>query len=442
MWAALWSSWGLKMFLENSIWKRSNIWLAYLLIYLIMCFFCSHSPLTADDFCQMVNPFDAKTALYRQWRQYIGINSRFPSHLFNSVILLRAEWVHCFLTPLVFTGLIFVIQILIWGKDWKQCVRWYYPLCTFAALWIFTPAFGQAFFWRTGSSDYCYTTFISMVYLIPFRLLLDDTDWRPRKPLLLLLLVLSFFAGWSNENLGITNVLGSGIFLFYLYKKERKIFGWAIALVGICLIGWLVLIFSPGNYGRLNLPAFANYRNLSLYMKLTNFLTYLFNNEIHFLLLSCIASLGFLYCIFRRNYGIQFFTAAVYYVLFQLSMCAFLFSPLPAYRALTASTVFLCISSISFLSLFKISIIRKSIAGILILYCAYSVTQNSILFLKQYEIVTQRKEAIRGSAEPVFDKYYESSGKYFFPNSLKDIDAGWVGNCLRSQYKLKKITLR
>lgn len=161
-----------------------------------MYFFCPHSPLTADDFCQMGTvPFNAKKTFLGRWWQYIHFNSRLPAHLLDSFVLLRAEWIHTILSHLAFIGSIFTILILAWGEQWKQHTRWYHPLCTFAILWIFTPAFGQAYLWRTGSANYCYTTFISLLCLVPFRLLLDMPEWRPARPVLFPLLGVSFFAG-------------------------------------------------------------------------------------------------------------------------------------------------------------------------------------------------------------------------------------------------------
>lgn len=78
----------------------------------------------------------------------------------------------------------------------------------------------------------------------------------------------------------------------------------------------------------------------------------------------------------------------------------------------------------------------------MIILCAYSSIENCFLFIKQYEIVMQRKEATKNSTEPVFNKYYSSSGKYFFPNSLDDMDVDWVAGCFRRHHKVTKVTLK
>lgn len=431
------------MLAKSGVRNMAVVWLAYLLIFLIMCFFCTLSPLIADDFCQMgVAPFSVKKAFFTQWWLYCNLNSRLPAHLFNTFVILRAEWIHTILAPLAFIGIIFAIQVLVWGEHWKRHVRWYHPLCTFAILWIFTPAFGQAYLWRSGSASYCYTTLVSLLYLIPFRLLLDRPEWRPAKPLLFLLFGVSFLAGWSNENLGITNVLGSLAFLCYLYKKQRKIFAWALVLAGICLVGWLCLMFSPGNFGRIEQPMFASYRNSSLYTKLMWFLTFLCDNEVKLLPLSAIVIAGFIWSIYKKKFTAQAFAASVYFILFQLSLGAFLFSPVPPPRAVTASVVFLCVSTMFFLETIPIEIVKKGIASILIVLCAYSSIENGFIFIKQQEIIIQRKEAIKNSTEPVFNRYYPGSGKYFFPNSLNDMDVDWVAHCFRRHHKVNKIILR
>ena len=67
--------------------------------------------------------------------------------------MLAPDWLHAVLTPLVHTALLFFSLLLLWGKRWrKRLVPWQIILLG-GLLWFMLPAFGSAFFWRTGTAN-------------------------------------------------------------------------------------------------------------------------------------------------------------------------------------------------------------------------------------------------------------------------------------------------
>lgn len=415
------------------------ILLSYTLLYCIMAIFCYLSPYAADDFGFDTHALGLKETFLMQWKLYIGWNGRILSNLFNSIVLLHAPWVHVVLTPFAFIGILFAMELLIWGKSWKNSIRWWHSILLFSLIWKFTPAFGQAFLWRTGAATYCYTALCALIFLIPFRLLLDDPHWKPSKKLLCVLAGISIWAGWSNENLGMVNVIAASVILIYVYRSFAAIPRWAIFLLSLCLLGWIALVIAPGNYARLASNECDYYRSISIFKKIVDFIIFMGSNEVLFLPLSLIVLCSLIWNTITK----QTLYALFYFFLAQLSICPFLFSPVPANRSLTATSIFICLASATILITDNSG--RKVFKMLLIILfvCigSLSVVRNVHFFIKQNSIVMQRKQAIQESLTPIFKSYYKSSGKYFFPNSLDDVDAKAVQGSMKRHHRFDKIIL-
>ncbi|MBQ9291758.1 MAG: hypothetical protein IJ211_00655 [Campylobacter sp.] len=86
----------------------------------------------------------------------------------------------------------------------------------------------------------------------------------------IILAILGFISGLSIEAVGVSIVFFTFI-LFFIYKNQRKTLLMAFIAT---LSGFLFLYFAPGQFARLNHPAFANWRNLPFSEKI---LSHLFN---------------------------------------------------------------------------------------------------------------------------------------------------------------------
>lgn len=102
-----------------------------------------------------------------------------------------------------------------------------------------------------GSCNYLWTTTIVLLFLLPFRIKFERKDFTFKPALLLFFLPFSIVAGWTNENTGAA-VLFMLIVYFWVkkVKKEHPALFEVLGTVGF-LIGYLMLIFAPGNYVRL-----------------------------------------------------------------------------------------------------------------------------------------------------------------------------------------------
>ena len=189
----------------------------------VMAFFCWLSPREADDIIYAAGlsmpsltsvgqpvsatapPSSLADLLRLQWQEYLQWNGRFIGQFLARCLLLAPDWLHAVLTPLVHTALLFFSLLLLWGKRWrKRLVPWQIILLG-GLLWFMLPAFGSAFFWRTGTANYGYTLLLAVLFLLPYRFWLDGS--LSRLPGEAAFLLAGLLAGWSNESLGMLLIL-------------------------------------------------------------------------------------------------------------------------------------------------------------------------------------------------------------------------------------------
>lgn len=180
----------------------------------VMAFFCWLSPREADDIIYAAGlsmpaltsagqhvsatapPSSLDDLLRLQWQEYLQWNGRFIGQFLARCLLLAPDWLHAVLTPLVHTALLFFSLLLLWGKRWRERLVPWQIILLGGLLWFMLPAFGSAFFWRTGTANYGYTLLLAVLFLLPYRFWLDGSLSRlPGGPAFLLVGLLAGLAG-------------------------------------------------------------------------------------------------------------------------------------------------------------------------------------------------------------------------------------------------------
>lgn len=219
-----------------------------------LIFLLNHkTPLISDDFVfifkyntleRINSPVDlvySMTTFYLTWG--------------GRILLIGLEQVFVILDKIYFnilntflTVLFFYLVLKVAGINVRQ--KPYYMFLVLVLFWFFTPTFGQDFFWLCGVATYLWGTLLTLAGIYIF----DDENIRKKvissKLLIFIFLVFSILTGNTMENLGIGLILFQLIYWLFIFKERREklIFGFSAIMT---IIGYIILIISPGNFVRM-----------------------------------------------------------------------------------------------------------------------------------------------------------------------------------------------
>lgn len=122
-------------------------------------------------------------------------------------------------------------------------------------LWIFVPAYADCFLWLTGSCNYCWSTVIVLLFMVPFTHYSFNDN--PKKSNIFIKIFLSLLyipfgviAGNANENTGVAIVVMIILFAVKAKLEKKKLPLWMFTgLIGV-LVGFIYLLVSPGQHAR------------------------------------------------------------------------------------------------------------------------------------------------------------------------------------------------
>ncbi len=214
------------------------------------------TPLCADDYSYLYTFIytDEKFRItnlselfYSQLNHYMVMNGRTVAHTLAQLFLMWGKPVFNVINTFVFLLLGWAMQVLMTGK-------WHFQLSYFlfgmAVIWFFTPSFGQDYLWLTGSCTYLYCILIILLFLIPFRRACTEENhggiWRA-----VLFLPFGVAAGWSSENAAAAMIVMEICFLIVLRLSRKTFRAWMFTGLAGSLIGFALLILSPGQSVRL-----------------------------------------------------------------------------------------------------------------------------------------------------------------------------------------------
>lgn len=184
----------------------------------------------------------SQMSMYEKW------TGRIPVHTMIQTILYAGTWTYELLNPIIFIAFIALIGSIVYKKQ-----NYFKISLTMFLILFFVHGAGEKFIWLSGSINYLWTSTI-MLGVIYYFYNIFMKNKKIKNNLIPLFLGLSFFAGWSQENVAF--ILGSFIILIVLInfkkfikfnKKEKVVIISSILLFGI---GALLLIFAPGNFSR------------------------------------------------------------------------------------------------------------------------------------------------------------------------------------------------
>lgn len=234
---------------------------AILLIFFLMMALNSYTPITVDDMVSMFSKNMTKIEsisdiIANEKYKYIYANPHQVGNFIAGVLLLLDENIANLINSMVFCIFIYLVyNYSMIDKDRfgsQKVIDSAITSLIFLVIWVSMPKFGNTFLIVSSFAKYVWTSIICLIVLIEARkIALKDKEAKDKVgdslgiSKMLVLILASFFAGWSQENLAISVI---SIMIFYLVKaflsKKEDLVILILSLISM-LTGFLIMMSSP-----------------------------------------------------------------------------------------------------------------------------------------------------------------------------------------------------
>lgn len=236
---------------------KDNKWIiiSFITIYIGVFLICSCNMFAQDEYnysniawtTQRIQSFDdiieSQKLIYMNW------SGRIPVLGMVQIFLYVGKFLYDLINPLVF--ILFIFMILKTANK-KITVKGIFTVLLFVVFGTYK--FWEKYIWISGSLNYLWTvTLMLIVMYYLYNIIINDKKINILNTIILL--IISFLAGWSHENTAF--VLGSFIIFLLIFnfkkiiKLDIKTKIKVIASIVLFGLGAMILIFCPGNFGRL-----------------------------------------------------------------------------------------------------------------------------------------------------------------------------------------------
>ena len=351
--------------------------------------------------------------------------------------------------------LLFSIQWIAHEGRITLTLRSFDILITFLCFWSFNINFPGTIVWIDGACNYFFPLLAVILFLLPYihRYFMEDES-RKSGYFIPLMFILGVLAGDSNENT-ICWIGLSGLLYLVHYRKRKKLESWMAAGMAGLVIGYGLLMLSPGNVLRMK-ESGETFQFLFLDMNHLRSLGFCFLVQ-SFLWM-------YLWMAYRRRkylemkkYGRHIHLAswfAVMSILFNLIM---LFSPESPFRAAFPSLIFLITAVMLIHRVTRLSgmyIVRVKDCRILsllwVLYFCFTFSTSAVQYynqrlymgniIRQAESLSGKNQVLKVTEEPdVLKKWVLLTGMHAFSVPVEKDVNHWRNVAFSRYYDIKGI---
>jgi len=244
---------------------RHHVFLLYALVFSVIFALLfniqSVTPMQSDDYRYL----SMGGSIDKFYNHYMSWSGRISADVTSSSLLyfFSKEW-YSVLNSLSLTLLIFMISYLPTYLSNRRVAlsNVFSFVVLFLTYWVANTNLGQTTFWIVGSANYLWTNLyiITYFYLLVFFARRFFVSLAASYFSLLCVFCIGVIAGISNENTGIFAFLFTlfAWFLFYQNKSELRQSVFFVGSIGT-LLGWVILVCSPGNVIRSSHKAFQSW---------------------------------------------------------------------------------------------------------------------------------------------------------------------------------------
>lgn len=187
--------------------------------------------------------------LYSQWQHYFTWGGRTIAHIFVQFFVWQEKIFFDVANVLVFAALTLLIFKVGTGLTLREMNKTYMTFIL-AGLYFCTPSLLITTIWLTGACNYLWMCTFEILFLLPFALKYWNKTLVPSSQFLFPIIGLT--AGWSIEPGAAVTVCIASAFIIYFWRK-KNLESWMKVGFLFALVGFALLMLSPGNIQRLEL---------------------------------------------------------------------------------------------------------------------------------------------------------------------------------------------
>ncbi|KNZ43076.1 DUF3329 domain-containing protein [Acetobacterium bakii] len=440
---------------SNSKTKGYLFFAVLIFTFVYMVFLNIKTPLIADDYVYTfifgtpIPVGSIEDIVKSQITYYMSWGGRVVAESLTQLFVFWGKSVFNVANSLCYTVFILAIYFNAVGRKIRPVML----LTVTIMVWFFTPMFGQTVMWITGSCNYLWCGTIILLAILPFRLY-EEKQTRALKSIWfgIVMIPLFFLSGITNENTAGGMILIMLLLCFVYYKRKIKIPVFAYTGLAFSVLGFLCMIFAPGNGLRAdNESAVAEVTALVGSNPMITRFSYFAYNLYALMPLIIIAVIAFLF-LYRAKGKKGAVIFGIFTIAAAASMLVMLAPPKFPPRAMFGLVSFMIIAVIYALDQLefsrKITTARVFIpACFMLLYYGMSLGYagvDAVIVMRHYEARVAIIEEQRGAdyiAVPAIVPLTSYNGLY----GLRDVQADpnhWVNRALADYYGVSNIILQ
>lgn len=244
----------------NSIGKTISFFLILLLTFGMMYILNKNTHFTSDDFryhfmyesfmptdnVERISSFsDIIKSMYNHYFMWGG---RITAHTLVQFFLMFDKQFFNIINSIAFVGLAILIYL---HSNVSKKINIPLLIGIILSLWFFLPQFGLTILWVSGAGNYLWCTLIILLFLLPYRKHLENENYFKDSVLnFIIMIIIGFLAGWTNENTGGAMILLTMLFMAYYKFTNIRIPKWAFSGFFSGSISFGLLALAPGNNAR------------------------------------------------------------------------------------------------------------------------------------------------------------------------------------------------
>lgn len=265
---------------------QKNVIIAFFIVFLMFCWNLI-TPLLDDDLVfasQRAGQF-IKLAI----SEYFHWNPRVWGQLFTRLLTRNPQWLMSMINAMVFVAFIALMTLI--ASENNKLIPYKF-LLSFLLFFLFIQHFGETVLWRAGAGNYLWTLTFDLLIVTLYR---SDFFFANKSlsQLVLAYCIATFgglIAGWSNENTSIGIIILMIYFTAMHQVEQKKISPTAIIGIISAIIGWMIMIISPGAKERTILTMGKDYFKTPVYIRFLHGFVAVSKTLVHQLIpLACVA---------------------------------------------------------------------------------------------------------------------------------------------------------